>query len=100
MKHTHSRRKIFLIDAFAALGILAITLEAATMLWGGVAFQASVYNPLPDTHQETRFDRQYDTSGITSPSRNGVTACERRTVRVKNLKRRNQLLTLCHINGQ
>jgi hypothetical protein len=96
-KHTPNRRLQFLTDAFVTLGITALVLVVTGMAVSGPAFHASVYNPMP-TQQETRFDRTYDNSGVSSPT--SYTSCERRANKIRNHRRREQALVKCHYQGQ
>jgi hypothetical protein len=99
-KYTQNRRLLFLTDAFVTLGILALVLEMAMLLTNGATIQASVYGPLHKSGIENRFERQIDTTSITSPTPKTFTACERRANRVRNISRRNQILTICHARQQ
>lgn len=79
------------IDTIIMLGLLALVIEMAGFIWVGTDYAASVYSAPKQI--ETRFDRQMDTTGITAPK---FTACERRAMRIRNQKRRDQVLTICH----
>lgn len=95
MAKTHSHKKLRqherAMDTAILLGMAVLTLEVAGFLWVGAGFTASMYTPPKQT--ETRFDRQIDSTGISAPK---FTACERRALKIRNEKRREQLLTICH----
>jgi hypothetical protein len=100
-KHTNIQQTFHarITDAAVALGLVALSAELALMTLVGSGMQgASVYTPLPfkPAALENRFDRQIDTTIIKSPKANNISACERRSVRIKNQKRRDQFLALCH----
>jgi hypothetical protein len=100
-KHTTLRRQI--LDIAFALGIIALSAEMIAMTLLGGSLQASVYNPLPlrhNTQLENRFTRQIDTTSVKAPTPRTFTACERRATMVMNIRRRNQVLALCHAREQ
>lgn len=73
------------IDTIVSLGLLALAIEMAGFIWVGPGFTASVYNPL----------RQSGGSEVHESSSRAFTACERRAMRIRNQKRREQVLTIC-----
>lgn len=85
-------------DAAVALGLVALSAELALMAFVGSGLQASIYAPLPfkPASVENRFDWQIDKTIIKAPRATDITACERRSVRIKNQKRREQFLVMCH----
>ena len=90
LKKTHTLRAV---DTAIGLGILTLAIEVTGMLWSGPVFQASIYNPLPQETIQNRFSDQHTVTGSKAPS---FTACERRASHIKNTRRHNQILTLCH----
>jgi hypothetical protein len=92
---THWHR---ITDTVVAMGLVALSAELAVIAFVGSGLQASIYNPLPlhKASGENQFTQKVDTSSIKAPVSKSFTACERRAKRVRNQKRQDQILVLCH----
>ncbi len=78
-----------IIDTSVTLGLMVLALELLSLVWmSDVAFEASVYGPIPQKTSPT----------IEEPLKKApsFTACERRAYRIPNAKRQQQVLALCH----
>ncbi len=90
--HKSLSRSTQLMGVMFALGMLTLSAEMIAMNMGS-AFEASVYGPAKESMHKAASTEKKAKETVAPRT---FTACERAATRVKNLRRRAQIQTLCH----